>query len=252
MWAVLSDIHANLEALDAVLADVAKHPVSHVYCLGDTVGYGPNPVECLDRAMAWDVTLLGEFDQYPLYDDSVRANMLGSIVRSAQWTRAALDAAAREPLWDFLTTRPRKHTDGDFLLVHGSARNPLLEYIFPEDVYNDRKMTRIGELLERFCLCGHTHVPGVFLSPDTPGGQWEYRAPAECHNFHRLTGRKAIINVGSVGQPRDGEWRACYVLVDGWDVTWRRVGYDVEATVRKIHAIPEIDDLHGDRLREGR
>lgn len=255
MWAVLSDIHANLEALDAVLDDVARFPVSHIFCLGDLLGYGPNPVECLERAMAWDVTLLGNHDQGAMYEDSVTWSTPAALARSIAWTRSVLAAEGRDDLWEFLASRPRSRTPADgFLLVHGSPRNPLNEYVFPEDVYNDRKMNRIGELMDRYCLCGHTHVPGVFVQPPTEptGTTWWFLAPDELPGFYRLDGRKTIVNVGSVGQPRDGDWRACYILVDGWDVRFRRVGYDVDETVRKIHAIPELENFLGDRLREGR
>jgi diadenosine tetraphosphatase ApaH/serine/threonine PP2A family protein phosphatase len=249
MWAVLSDIHGNLEALDAVLADVARHPVTHTYCLGDVVGYGPNPVECLERALDWDVVLLGNHDQAAMFDPD---GFGVAAERAIFWTRSQLEVARRGDLWEFLAERPRSHREGDFLLVHGSARNPLNEYVFPEDVYNSRKMNRIGDLLDRYCFCGHTHVPGVFVGPAEGGGEWEFIAPQECWGFYRLDGRKTIVNVGSVGQPRDQDWRACYALVDGWDVTFRRVEYDVDATVRKVHATPDLDDFLGDRLREGR
>lgn len=253
MWAVLSDVHANLEALDAVLADIAKHPVSHIYCLGDVLGYGPNPIECLERAVAWDVTLLGNHDQCAMFEDSISSGMPPTVARSILWTRSVLTTGGRDDLWGFLAARPRSYQPADgFLCVHGSPRNPLNEYIFPEDVYNERKMTRIGELMERYCFCGHTHVPGVFMPQKPPETGWWFLAPEELPGFYRLDGRKTIVNVGSVGQPRDGDWRACYVLVDGWDVTFRRVEYDVDATIRKIYAIPELDDFLGDRLREGR
>ncbi len=249
MWAVLSDIHGNLEALDAVLADIAKHPVSRIFCLGDVVGYGPNPVECLERAMNWDLTILGNHDQAVMFDpdwSSVSAE------QAIFWTRSLLESSGRNSLWEFLAARPRSYKSGDFLFVHGSPRNPLNEYLFPEDIYGETKMAKIGAMIDRYCLCGHAHVPGVFVSPEEGQTRWDFLSPAECFGFYRLDGRKTIVNVGSVGQPRDGDWRAGYVLVDGWDITFRRVEYDVDATVRKIYAIPELDNFLGDRLREGR
>jgi diadenosine tetraphosphatase ApaH/serine/threonine PP2A family protein phosphatase len=251
MWAVLSDIHANLEALDAVLADIAKHSVSQIFCLGDLGGYGPNPVECTGRAFEWDVTLLGDHDQHALFEP-VGFSLPNELVASALWSQNRLNSHGTERHWEFLAKLPRSHAQGDFLFVHGSPRNPLNEYVFPEDIYNQRKMERVGELLKRYCLAGHTHVPGVFAEPAAAGGQWEYIGIQECFGFYRLDGRKSIVNVGSVGQPRDGDWRACYTLVDGWDVTFRRVEYDVETTVQKIYATPELENFLGDRLREGR
>ncbi len=249
MFAVLSDIHGNLEALDAVLADIARRRVSAVYCLGDVVGDGPNPIECLDRAMAWDVVLLGNHDQAAMFDPD-GFNL--SAERAIFWTRARLEATLRNDLWNFLAERPRTHRESDFLFVHGSPRNPLNEYLFPEDVYSLRKMQRIADLMERYCFCGHTHVPGVFVEPFESGGNWEYFYPPEVNHFWRFDGRKTIVNVGAVGQPRDADPRACYVTVDGWDVTFHRVEYDWPKTRDKIYAIPELDDFLGDRLGEGR
>lgn len=250
MWAVLSDIHGNLEALDAVLADIAKYSVSQIICLGDIVGYGPNPVECLERALSWDVTVLGDHDRAAMFDPEGWNSL--SAERAILWTRRAMEANNRNDLWEFLAERPRSQRQGDFLFVHGSPRDPLNEDLFPEDVYCERKMTKIGSLLDRYCFCGHTHVPGVFTEHAPGESQWQYAPPEACFRFHRLDGRKAIVNVGSVGQPRDLDWRACYLLLDGWDVIWRRVEYDIDATVAKIHGNPELADLQGDRLREGR
>src|SRR5688500_11938386 len=109
MWAVLSDIHGNLEALEAVLADIAKHPVSRVLCLGDVVGYGPSPIECLERARNWDLVILGNHDQATLFDpEGFSANAQAAIL----WTRTVLDWGKRSDLWDFLAERPRSHADG--------------------------------------------------------------------------------------------------------------------------------------------
>ncbi|VTU00358.1 Metallophosphoesterase OS=Planctomyces brasiliensis (strain ATCC 49424 / DSM 5305 / JCM 21570 / NBRC 103401 / IFAM 1448) GN=Plabr_0624 PE=4 SV=1: Metallophos_2 [Gemmataceae bacterium] len=243
MWAVLSDIHANLEALDAVLDDIARHPVTRIICLGDVLGYGPNPIECLERAMEWNVTLMGDHDQ------AVMAQPVGfslpTLERWTIWQRERLESSGRNDLWEYLGLRPRSRRDGDFLFVHGSPRNPLNEYLFPEDVYNEKKMDANFRLTEQYCFAGHTHVPGVFT-------EGRFLAPDEFGGVYRLDHRKTIVNVGSVGQPRDGDWRACYALVDGLTVTFRRVEYDVDATVQKIYANPELDNFLGDRLREGR
>jgi diadenosine tetraphosphatase ApaH/serine/threonine PP2A family protein phosphatase len=247
MRAILSDIHGNLEALEAVLTDAAACGASSIYCLGDLVGYGPNPVECVDVSMDWDVVLLGNHDQAAMFDPDGFGQ---SAEKAIFWTRARLETAGRNDLWEFLAERPRTHQEPGFLHVHGSPWGPLNEYLFPEDVYNPQKMTRIGELMERYCFAGHTHVPGVFVE-EAPG-RWSYLVPEECGPRYRLDGRKTIVNAGSVGQPRDGDWRACYVLLDDPDVTFRRVEYDVEATVRKIYDIPELENFLGDRLREGR
>jgi predicted phosphodiesterase len=250
MWAILSDIHSNLEAFEAVLADIGQAPpVERVLCLGDTVGYGPNPVECLDLVrQRCDVVLLGNHDQAVLFDpEGFGAAAAQAVVRTRQMLEKP--GPESEPRWVFLSQLPRTHTEGDLLFVHGSVRNPINEYVFPEDIYNQRKMAALFAQVGRYCFQGHTHVPGVFT--EEPGGRYLFRTPDEIDYEHRLDGRKTMINVGSVGQPRDADWRACYVLLDGDVVRFRRVEYDVETTVKKIHRDDGLDDFFGDRLRDG-
>ena len=136
------------------------------------------------------------------------------------------------------------------LFVHGSPRNPLNEYVFPEDIYNQRKMSRLAEHFDECCFTGHTHIPGIFVE-ETPQ-QWQFYSPEDLDGAYQLDGRKTICNVGSVGQPRDGDWRACYVLFDGERIHFQRAEYDVRTTIRKIYAIPELENFLGDRLRDGR
>jgi predicted phosphodiesterase len=247
--ALISDIHSNLEALQAVLADIEKQPnVEAVYCLGDIVGYGPNPRECVDLIMQCPVVLLGNHDQGAMFDPE---GFNPSAERAIFWTRAQLEVPGesrehKERRWEFLAERPRTHRENGILYVHGSARNPLNEYVFPEDIYNQRKMERIFALVERYCFQGHTHVPGIFTE------NLQFHSPDEIDYQYRLDGRKTLCNVGSVGQPRDGDWRACYVLLDDDVIRYRRVEYDIDSTVRKIYEIPDLENFLGDRLRDGR
>lgn len=249
MRAIFSDVHSNLEALQAVFADIAGQGVTEVICLGDVIGYGPNPRECLDLVMSKaKLTLLGNHDQAVIFDP-VHFNPAAE--RAALWTREQLEAPvpnrnAVDRRWEFLAECPRKHKDGDFFFVHGSPRNPLNEYIFPEDIYNERKIKAIFALVEKYCFQGHTHLPGVFTE------SLQFLAPDEIDYTYQLDGRKTLCNVGSVGQPRDGDWRSCYVLLDGTTIRYRRVEYDVETTIKKIKDIDELDDFLGDRLRDGR
>ena len=245
--AIISDIHGNLEALQAVLAHVADQRVDEVFCLGDVVGYGPNPCECLDLVIErCRVGLLGNHDQGAMFDPE---GFNSGAERAIFWTRNMLESdnsEANERRWEFLGELPRMRREEEFLFVHGSARNPLNEYVFPEDIYNQRKMERIFALVDQYCFQGHTHIPGVFredlsfLSPDEVDSRYEFNEV------------KTLINVGSVGQPRDGDNRASYVLLDGRTVHFKRVPYDFEKTISKIYPIPELDNFLGDRLRDGR
>ncbi|HXG09134.1 MAG TPA: metallophosphoesterase family protein [Gemmataceae bacterium] len=253
MKAIISDIHSNLEAFQAVLEDIERHGVDEIYCLGDIVGYGPNPCECLDLAMRCKVVLLGNHDQGAMWDPD---GFNPPAERAIFWTREQLEAPTtnrqlKEKRWEFLNERPRTYRENGFLYVHGSARNPLNEYVFPEDIYNQRKMERIFALVDRYCFQGHTHVPGIFTE-QLPEDLYQFHSPEEIDFFYRLDGRKTLCNVGSVGQPRDGNPRACYVLFDGETIRFRRVAYDVETTIKKIYAVPDLENFLGDRLREGR
>jgi diadenosine tetraphosphatase ApaH/serine/threonine PP2A family protein phosphatase len=253
MIAVLSDVHANLEALRAVLADLARRGATAVYCLGDVVGYGPDPRACLDLAMAWRVVLLGNHDEAALLGPD---GFGPAAERAALWTREQLaadepDRQARERRLDFLAGLPRRREEGGLLFVHGSARDPLNEYVHPEDAYDHGKMGRLFARVGRCCFQGHTHVPGVFTECG-PGGPCRFRGPEELGGRYRLGGCKALVNVGSVGQPRDGDWRACYALLEGDTVLFRRVEYDVEATVRKVRGCGGLGPRLGERLRKGR
>ena len=246
--AIISDIHGNLEALQAVLADIKAQGITDIYCLGDVVGYGPNPRECIDLVMDCKLVLLGNHDQGAMFDPD---GFNPSAERAIFWTRTQLETtgetrAVREKRWEFLAERPRSHRENGYLFVHGSARNPLNEYVFPEDIYNQRKMERIFALVEKNCFQGHTHVPGVFTE------NYQFVSPEEAEYAYKLDGRKILCNVGSVGQPRDGNWRACYVVLDNETIHFKRVEYDVETTIKKIYDVPDLENFLGDRLREGR
>ena len=147
---------------------------------------------------------------------------------------------------DFLAGLPRNRQENGLMFVHGSARNPLNEYVFPEDIYNTRKIEKILGLVEHVCFQGHTHVPGVFTEA------LSFYSPDELNDRYVMEKQKAMINVGSVGQPRDCDPRSCYVILEDELVSFRRVEYPLERTIEKIYAIDDLDNFLGDRLREGR
>ena len=255
--ALISDIHGNLEALEVVLDDIKTQGIEEIFCLGDIIGYGPNPRECIDRVMEHcAMSLLGNHDQGAMFDpDGFNIGAERAIFWTREQLESPVDRSNNEKRWEFLGALPRTHKLDPFLFVHGSPRNPLSEYIFPEDIYNHRKMERLFQLVERYCFQGHTHVPGVF----TEG--YQFYSPEEIDHEYTLGEGKVMINVGSVGQPRDGDPRACYVILDDGKtdgatgpvrVTFRRLPYDHEATIKKIYAITELEPFLGDRLRQGR
>ena len=246
--AIVSDIHGNLEALTEVLQDIGTQDVSEVYCLGDIIGYGPNPRECLEAAMKMDICILGNHDQASMFDPD---GFNPVALRAIYWTRNELDqssgnATAVARRWDFIGELPVRHQDGDYLFVHGSPRDPTNEYVFPEHAYDERKMANLFRRIPRFCFQGHTHIPGIF----TESG--DFITPDECNYRYALGEEKLMCNVGSVGQPRDNDPRACYVILTEDSIEFRRIEYSFEETINKIYQVDELDNMLGDRLRGGR
>ena len=247
--AVISDIHGNLEALQSVLAHIADQKVDEIFCLGDIIGYGPNPCECLDLVIEKTAAcLLGNHDQGAMFDPE---GFNSGAERAIFWTRDQLESAngSREQIdrrWDFLGTLPRIHRDDPWLFVHGSPRNPVNEYVFPEDIYNQKKMEKLFGLITKGCFQGHTHVPGVFLE------SLEFITPEQTDYVFTPKDEKFMINVGSVGQPRDGDPRSCYIILEDHQVTFHRVEYDFNVTAQKIYDTTDLDNFLGDRIKEGR
>jgi diadenosine tetraphosphatase ApaH/serine/threonine PP2A family protein phosphatase len=246
--ALISDIHGNYEALKAVLADIRAQGATEIYCLGDIVGYGPNPCECVDEVrMRCKVAICGNHDHAALWDPN---GFNPVALRAIYWTREQLDSrgsrSAINDRWDWLTNLPKSRQEPKLLFVHGSARDPLNEYVFPEDIYKPDKLDLLFARVEQYCFQGHTHLPGVFTTTK------EFVRPSECDYEFRLEQQKLIVNVGSVGQPRDDDPRACYVLLTDDRIIFRRVSYDVNVTANRIYNIAELDNVLGDRLKTGR
>ncbi len=246
--AIISDIHGNLAALEAVLEDIAVQNVSKIICLGDTVGYGPEPCACLDVALGFEFSILGNHDNSALFDPE---GFNSAAEQAIFWTRSQIECGPDGPeasrrRMEFLLNLPRVKRENNILYVHGSPRSPTTEYVFPEDANHPRKLEKLFSLVPWICFQGHTHVPGIFTS------DMRFTRSADIPDaFQFPTDQKAMINVGSVGQPRDQDPRSCYVLFDGQSVRFRRVEYDIERTVKAIEEEPELDNFLGYRLRDG-
>jgi len=250
MIAVISDIHANYNALRAVLQRIGELGADRVISLGDLVGYGSEPVACVDEVRRrCSLTLCGNHDFALIYG----ANDFTDVARSSieQHRRLMMpgpqggpDAEGMRDRWHFLKSMPFRHVLDGWLFVHASPRNPVMEYLRKMDVLLG--MTdKLGENFRQvdwLCFIGHTHQPGVITR------DLRFYEPAELKDvFAPRPHEKAIINVGSVGQPRDGDWRACFVTVDDDSVVrYHRVEYDVES------AAAGLDEAMADRLRRGR
>ena len=248
--ALVSDIHGNLDALQNVLSDIRSRGIETIFCLGDVIGYGPEPQACFDAVMDFDLCILGNHDQAALFDPE---GFSSTAERAIFWTRTQLECSEpnnddQKRRWRFLAELPRTHQVDQYLFVHGSTRNPLNEYVFPEDIYNRRKMEKIFSLVPHYCFQGHTHIPGVFTE------DFRFLSPSEINFEYTFSDEKTMVNVGSVGQPRDGDPRSSYVILDDEtnSIEFRRVPYDFTVTSKKIYDIPELDKFLGDRLHDGK
>jgi diadenosine tetraphosphatase ApaH/serine/threonine PP2A family protein phosphatase len=249
--AIISDIHSNLEALRAVMEDIEHLGIKEIFCLGDVIGYGPEPRECLDIVQSIaKFVILGNHEEAIL--GGVPPSFTPRARRAVEWTRKMLledpseKAETQEARKKILQSFQVQRKEDEIQFVHGSPRDPTREYVMPRDVNDKKKMGQVFASLSEFCFCGHTHTPGVFT-------QAGFTHPSDMFDLYMLSGdEKALINVGSVGQPRDGDPRACFITFDGDTVVWRRVEYNVEETCKKIYANQELDDFLADRLREGR
>ena len=220
---VVSDIHSNLAALEAVLAHMGS--VDTVWCLGDVVGYGAEPNECVARLRELGaVCIAGNHDWAALGRLSVD-DFNADAAAAAIWTGRQLTLEARE----WLAERPQVVVEGPVTLAHGSPCDPIWEYVVNARVAA-RSLTCFDTAL---CLVGHTHIPSSFVQQTD--GRIAAQHRTDCDEIH-LEGGRLLANPGSVGQPRDEDPRAAYLLYDSdaGRLTWRRAAYPVALTQEKI------------------
>ncbi len=225
-YAILADIHGNLEALTAVLGDIEQQGgADEIWCLGDIVGYGPEPSACLEILQRCQhVAVAGNHDLAAV--GKLDVSFFNPLAAAAiAWTTQHLSAADNH----YLEHLPLTLEKGDFLLVHGGPAEPALEYIMSTSIAN----RNLAFFKSRYCLVGHTHAPALFKE--------EEDGTCVSGRFSTAVGLvlgqdRMIINPGAVGQPRDGDPRAAYALYDteGRIIRLHRVEYDITATQRKM------------------
>lgn len=226
-YLILADIHANLAALSAVLDDAAERGEANgVWCLGDLVGYGPDPNDVVATLCRYeplcvvgnhDLAAIGGLDLREFNHDAAAA---------ALWTGHRLDAASAS----YLAGLPQVLCQGDFTLVHGSPRAPIWEYL----VSIRAARAAFEEVATPYCLVGHSHVPLMFAEMAATGRC--LLMPFVPDQPLPLGENRLVINPGSVGQPRDGDPRAAYAIFDSEKRTigLHRVPYDIAATQRRM------------------
>jgi len=231
-FALISDLHANLEALEAVLAKIDALGVEEVMCLGDVVGYGADPLPvalAVMRRCKW--TIQGNHD-WGLFHELDDFNPLArdALFFTRQQLKPSWMRPRRRAAWEFLRTLPDRMQDHGYLFFHGSPRDPVMEYVLKSDGFLEPdKMQQLFARIDRPCFVGHTHWPGVHR-PD-----FRFTQATDDQRVFPLDG-PCIVNVGSVGQPRDGDARAAFAVVDDGKVEIHRVAYDFRRTQAKILA----------------
>jgi predicted phosphodiesterase len=220
--AVVSDVHSNLVALDAVLAHAGT--VDAVWHLGDIVGYGPDPNGVVARLIEVGATgVRGNHDAAAIGGPEIE--QFNPEARAAmEWTRAAIDDATRA----WLEAQPLRRDDGLFGLVHGSPRDPTWEYLTSAAIAR----ASFGAMDTAHGLNGHTHIPVAFV---LAGDRIDAVRPRDGDRLS-VAGIRSLLNPGSVGQPRDGDPAASYLILDpeAATATWHRVAYDIGAVQRAM------------------
>jgi predicted phosphodiesterase len=235
-YAVISDIHSNYEALVCVLEDIKTEKVDKIYCCGDIVGYGPCPNECIELIKSFNiVSVLGNHDIAVLGKSDLswfNENAKDAIIINQQ-------ILTQQNLL-FLDMLPQKIVENNLLFVHGSPRDNIYEYLFTIQLLR----TNIKLFDQQVCFCGHTHIPLVYLFNFLSGTE-DIKTPKNDNYIIELENdTKYIINVGSVGQPRDGNPKSCYVIfdTDKKTVEYKRVEYNISVVQQKMKMlnIPEF------------
>ena len=224
-YAIIADIHSNLDAFQAVLEDIRKKGrVDEIWCLGDIVGYGPEPRQCIELVKKYcTICVVGNHDLAAI--GKMELSYFNPLAAEAcLWTTEQLNPVDSH----YLGSLPLKEERDDFLLVHGSPTEPALEYIISASIAEKN----FAFFANKFCLVGHSHIPAAYKQEG-----------ATCQTIHLMAGvglvlhkQRMIVNPGSVGQPRDGDPRASYAIYDSEGLMLRlyRVEYNIEATQNKM------------------
>jgi predicted phosphodiesterase len=250
--AIISDIHANAEALEAVLKDIRGNGVHQIICLGDLMGYGPDPERVVDMVQdTCSIVIAGNHDwgvlKRPLPFNEHAAELLR--IHQCKMTPRFFNILGRKRIrWKYLEALKSLYQDDGVMYVHGSVRNHVIEYVYPDssEHFNIDQITAVFKKVNRIMFCGHTHLSCVIRD------DFECRYGTDQRPEVQLTpGHKYIINPGSVGQPRDGNPRAGYAIFFGDKIVFRRVIYDVQKTCKKMMEIDGAGRLMASRLWHG-
>jgi predicted phosphodiesterase len=234
-YVILADIHSNLEAFKAVLEDAGSRAgFDQIWCLGDVVGYGPDPCECIEFLRNYDhICIAGNHDWASVGKaDFAKFNPAAS--QACEWTSKQLGSDDA----DYLYNLPEVMSHDDFTMVHGSPRQPIREYILSTGVARQN----FDHFDTKYCLVGHSHVPQIYAYDDKTTECHSVELPEE-HSF-KFAEQRLILNPGGIGQPRDGNPKAGYMLYDSntGTINHYRVDYNFSETQAKMikHNLPVL------------
>lgn len=240
-YGIFSDIHSNLEALDATLEVYKKEAIDQYLCVGDIVGYGANPEECIEKIRRLDLPIVAGNHDWACID-ALSIDYFNPYAKDAiLWTRPKLSAQDRH----FLGALNLTFINRDLTLVHGTLQNPE-EFDYMIGIH---AASQTFDLMQTdICFVGHSHVAGIFIKDKS--GNIQYN---EDRRVEIKPDNKYIVNVGSVGQPRDDDSDSCYCIFDSEkrEVWIKRTSYDVETASKKIIACG-LPGFLAERLRVGR
>lgn len=270
LTALISDLHSNAPALEVALKDARERGVTRFVCLGDVIGYGARPTECLDLVMelctarASEHGLLEGLCLRGNHEDALLnsgADFNPNARRAIDWTRDQIIGGGGSSdralaYWDFLDHLEPIRLEEGAMYAHGSPRDPVREYMLPRDARDSAKMQANFENMRQrdpdgrspVCFVGHSHVPGIFYED---GRFYRPKGTEGPYDLGDLATCRAIVNIGSVGQPRDGDKRLSYCVFDGRNLTFIRLEYDVALAQDHIRAVPDLPSHLADRLALG-
>lgn len=247
MIAVISDVHANLQALQAVLADIRGRGCERIWCLGDTVGYAANPAECVDLVFAHcEVVLAGNHDLAVVGDERASAERVPGMFDGGPGAGIALarTVLGTERIQRLAALQPQALLD-NVELSHGSSRDPIWEYVRSAEVATEQLRDQQREL----AAVGHTHMPLLWELADGAAEALGGTMP-DGTSIVLERGTRRVFNPGSVGQPRDRDPRAAWVLLDGGTLSFHRTAYDI-AGARAAIVAAGLPTETGERLELG-
>ncbi|WP_372370414.1 metallophosphoesterase [Candidatus Uabimicrobium sp. HlEnr_7] len=244
-YAVLSDVSANLEALNAVIEDIKKQDVQKIFCLGNLLGYGPDPLPCVKILKRISNVCLHGHIEYSIFEKKYANGKFNAHGKEMiDWTRSQLQA--NPDCWNWLLSLENIYREDRFTAAHTDPRGEEYKPIILKNILHRDELPGFFSYFEKTLFIGGNGCSWFFTEENVG------KLALKINNKYNLNNLKTVISVGSVGRPQDGDARACYTIFSNDLIIWRRVNYEVEKTVAKIKECSALSNILGLRLLEGR